>query len=323
VSPRRPVLLPLLAAAAAAVLAGCGGAPAHHDHHQQDPKAAAPSAKGLTVAATDLRLGDATAADDRTGTHELRVGDRRVDPDALRQRVRDRAGVGAGASCPDAELLPDTSNLDAVLQSTFCLINGERIDAGLVPLTQNAKLAAAALKHTDDMVANQYFAHVTPDGVDLVARVRPEAYIRSDKAWMLGENLGWGTGSLSTPRNMVAAWMASQGHRENILRPQFREIGLGILTGNPRGAAGTGATYTTVFGTIGDPDARVRGSAPTSVEQAATKSRKAKKAAKRRAAQRKARDARTKARTARRKGGKRRILRAHTSVGRAGLAKHR
>jgi uncharacterized protein YkwD len=255
-SPRR---VPLLVAVplTALALAGCGSAgrtAGESSHNAAGTPHAPATTQSLRVAATDLRLGDATAADGRSGLHRLQAGGR-IDPDELRAGARDRAGVGAGASCADADVQPAADNLATVAAATLCLLNAERADAGLVPLTLNDRLAEAATVHTRDMVDHQYFAHVTPDGVDLVARVKPTSYIRSDKSWIVGENLAWGTGPLATPRNIVAAWMASPGHRENVLRPVFREIGFGVTTGNPRSADGVGATYTTVFGTIGDPDA--------------------------------------------------------------------
>ena len=69
----------------------------------------------------------------------------------------------------------------------------------------------------------------------------------------LGENLGWGSGSMATPAEMVDAWMHSEGHRSNILYPRYREIGIGVTLGAPQelqpGETGA-ATYTTEFGRL-------------------------------------------------------------------------
>jgi uncharacterized protein YkwD len=156
--------------------------------------------------------------------------------------------AAAGATCADADLLPEGADPARIAASTLCLLNGERADAALRPLKENGRLAAAALAHAQDMVAGQYFSHVAPDGRDVVARVQPTGYLRSGSQWTVGENLAWGTGTLGTPRSIVAAWMRSPGHRDNILRASFREIGLGIVGGNPRARDGLGATYATVFG---------------------------------------------------------------------------
>ena len=119
---------------------------------------------------------------------------------------------------------------------------------------------------------------------------------------------------------MVAAWMNSQGHRENVLRPQFREIGFGVAPGNPRSTNGFGATYTTVFGVIGDPDAapapEVEETTQVADTQATAKKKKAKAAKRRAAKRRKAKAARaTRHRKAQLRATKSGALRAHTSVG--------
>jgi uncharacterized protein YkwD len=244
---RSRIFSPLLAVV---VLAGCGGS-STRPAAAPAPDQQGPAASGLRVGATDLRLGDASLAD-RDGVRRLRVPHRRVDADALRRSRAPRQGVGAGESCTDVEVMPDGANTATVIAATLCLINGERADAGLPPLTENARLASAALEHSEDMVAKQYFAHEALDGQDIVDRVRAAGYLARGERWTVGENLAWGTGTLATPRGIVSAWMNSQGHRENILRASFREIGFGVVTGNPRVRDGAGATYTTAFGAVGN-----------------------------------------------------------------------
>jgi uncharacterized protein YkwD len=239
-----------------ALVAGCGGAAATPEDGRPEPRdriGAAP----LKVGATQLRLGDATAADDRRGSRQLPVGPRSVVPEALHSGDGRRDGVGAGASCADRDLLPDASNATAVRAATLCLLNGERADAGLVALRTSARLAAAAEGHSVDMVGQQFFSHTSADGRDLAARIRVTGYLDPRKAWTVGENIAWGSGTLATPASIVAAWMASPGHRDNLLNPAFREIGIGVALGSPRQRDLAGAaTYTTDFGTVGDPDAR-------------------------------------------------------------------
>jgi len=48
--------------------------------------------------------------------------------------------------------------------------------------------------------------------------------------WRVAENLAWGTGARGTAAGIVRAWLASPGHRRNLLRPGFRRIGLGEVT---------------------------------------------------------------------------------------------
>src|SRR4051794_10919163 len=131
--PRRRALL-LAPLSAALLAAGCGGSSSAPTQTPDAPSKPAVTTNGLRVGATDLRLGDASTADSAPGMRSLRVGARRIDPDRLRRQGADRDGVGAGATCPDQDLLPDGANTAAIIASTLCLINGERADAGLPPL---------------------------------------------------------------------------------------------------------------------------------------------------------------------------------------------
>src|SRR4051812_37286863 len=146
----------------AAALTGCGADAAPTAPGTPGPRAQA-DGKPLNVGTTQLRLGDATTADDRAGARQLRVGPRKVVPDALERQTGPRDGVGAGASCADRDLLPDATNTGAVPAATLCLLNGQRVDAGLVPLRTSGKLGAAAKEHSQDMVARQYFDHTAKD----------------------------------------------------------------------------------------------------------------------------------------------------------------
>ena len=138
--------------------------------------------------------------------------------------------------------------------SQLCLLNGERADAGLAPLTLNAKLAAAASAYARDLVAGSYFSHTGRDGSTIRTRLDAAGYLPEDAGWAIGENLAWGTGPLATPGSIMQAWMNSEGHRHNILNPEYREIGIGVVVGNPASPDGSGATYANAFGVIDDDD---------------------------------------------------------------------
>lgn len=153
----------------------------------------------------------------------------------------------AAAECPDADLDPDASNLGRIRTAILCLHNQIRAHRGLPTLRMNRRLRKAAVGHSRDMVANDYFEHTTPKGVTMVDRILRAHYVRANQGWSLGENLAWGTGSYATPRGAVDAWMNSEGHRDNILRRAYREVGIGIVVGVPS-TDGIGATYTLDFG---------------------------------------------------------------------------
>lgn len=107
------------------------------------------------------------------------------------------------------------------------LVNRERVVAGLKPLAPDPELTEVARRHSADMFARGYFAHVTPEGRDPFDRMRA-AKVRFETA---GENLAL------APTVQVAhrGLMNSPGHRANILHKDFGRVGIGIMDGGIRG----------------------------------------------------------------------------------------
>jgi uncharacterized protein YkwD len=162
---------------------------------------------------------------------------------------RAAARKAAQVECANVGLVPTADNVEEIRTAVLCLHNRDRAAAGLPPLKENAKLRKAAVGHSDDMVSRRYFDHDEPDGDGMVDRIKRAGYVRPGDAWSLGENIAWGTQELATPAEIHKAWMNSAGHRANILRRSFREIGIGIVLGNPSvNPADAGATYTADFG---------------------------------------------------------------------------
>ena len=203
----------------------------------------------MSVGITDGRLGGAVTDSSADRERELSKG-RRIDPSVLRPAPNAHEGIGAADQCANADIQPDPGNLSAVSDATLCLLNAERSDRGLKTLKPARQLQRAALGHGSDMVANSYFAHDGRNGSKPAQRVRATGYLSKGGAWRIGENLAWGTGDLATPRAIMAAWMNSAGHRANILQPQYREIGFGVIAGNPSSRDGAGATFVTEFGVV-------------------------------------------------------------------------
>jgi uncharacterized protein YkwD len=154
----------------------------------------------------------------------------------------------AAGSCSGAHTQPSRTNAAQVRHATICLLNRERARHGLAPMRANAKLTRAAVKHSLDMVAEHYFDHVGPRGDDITRRAKAAHYLKARASWFLGENIAWGSGSLGTPAAIVDQWMHSPPHRANILNPSFRDAGVGVAVGAPKG--GAGATYTLDFGRV-------------------------------------------------------------------------
>lgn len=103
--------------------------------------------------------------------------------------------------------------------------NSERVNANLQNLSLNAKLSEAALNKANDILAKGYFEHVSPQGegpADL-AKEAGYSYIA------IGENLA--LGDFENDKDLVDAWMASPGHRANILGKHFTEIGIAVKKG--------------------------------------------------------------------------------------------
>jgi uncharacterized protein YkwD len=97
----------------------------------------------------------------------------------------------------------------------------------LRPLAPDPELTEVARQHSTDMFGRGYFAHDTPEGLSPFDRMRA-ADVRFLAA---GEDLAL------APTLPVAhtGLMNSPGHRENILRPQFGRVGIGIMDGGMRG----------------------------------------------------------------------------------------
>ena len=149
--------------------------------------------------------------------------------------------------CADADLQPTAGNLPRVRAAILCLHNRVRANRGLPALQENIRLRRAANGHSRSMVSNGFFAHTTPTGVTMTDRILRSRYVTRHQSWVLGENLAWGTGDLATPRAAIAAWLDSRSHRAIVLKRSYRDLGVGVVLGNPSSRHG-GATYTVDFG---------------------------------------------------------------------------
>jgi uncharacterized protein YkwD len=105
--------------------------------------------------------------------------------------------------------------------------NSERAKVGLKPLKDNPILDIAAQAHVLDMKVRSYFAHDTPEGQSPFDRIDALYKGLNPLTWM-GENIAMG---FADAASTCVGWMNSPGHRANILRPQFTEIGTGWIDG--------------------------------------------------------------------------------------------
>jgi uncharacterized protein YkwD len=110
-------------------------------------------------------------------------------------------------------------------------INRERVRRGMRPLVWDELLAEIAREHSRDMAARQFFGHITPEGRDVEARLRPRGITRYR---MVAENLALIFDPISPVSTTIHQWMMSPGHKRNILGP-FRYTGVGVAI-SARGA---------------------------------------------------------------------------------------
>lgn len=119
-------------------------------------------------------------------------------------------------------------------EQVVVLVNEHRqANGGLPPLKHEPKLETAAALHSANMANRDFFAHCDPDTKSTPwDRMTAAGYVWSHA----GENIAAGH---ATAEAVMTTWMNSSGHRANILRPEFREIGVGHFfqggdTGNVR-----------------------------------------------------------------------------------------
>ncbi len=199
---------------------------------------------GMLIAAP---VADAGKKKSKTVKATIALGDKRPHMKARKSKAKKTTAKAASITCQNTTLLPSAENLELINDAILCLHNQIRAEKGLPLLRENARLRKAALGHSNTMVNEGYFDHTSPNGDTFVDRILSARYAKRNDAWTLGENLAWGTGDLSTPTGIMQSWMNSSGHKANILKKAYREVGIGIRLGVPSDS-GVGATVSAEFG---------------------------------------------------------------------------
>ena len=150
-------------------------------------------------------------------------------------------------------------DIDVIEQKVFELTNAERTKRGLTALSLDGKLSSIARGHSADMADRNYFSHDTPEGYSPNYRAQDSGYdCRKDYGTYytqgIAENIfqNWLFDSYTKFGNIrtvydwsteaeiavssVDGWMDSTGHRENILKPEYDKIGVGVAISDDDGA---------------------------------------------------------------------------------------
>ena len=144
--------------------------------------------------------------------------------DVLISSMTIKPGIAEEIPESTTETSTEANKYQNEIYEVFELTNAERTKNGLNLLELDNSLIKSAQGHAEDMYNNSYFSHTSLDGRTLSDRILK--YSREFNC--MGENIAKGQNS---PESVFDSWMASQGHRENILNPNYKKIGIGYYKG--------------------------------------------------------------------------------------------
>lgn len=123
-------------------------------------------------------------------------------------------------------VLGTSSNVS--VEQLLTLTNQERQKNNISPLVLNSKLTIAAKNKAQNMLKEDYWAHVSPTGETPWDFIKQSGY----SYVYAGENLARG---FTNTQDAVNAWMASPSHRANVLSDNYQDVGFAIVEGNLTG----------------------------------------------------------------------------------------
>ena len=176
-----------------------------------------------------------------------------VEPDSLDASA---ARVSLQREIPVASCAGESTPLNEAEKVMLDLHNEERTSRGLSPLCLRPELLQSSRAHSADMIEERYFSHDSPVGETSSDRMRSAGYTPEGYAsWRVGENIAYRSHYYADAptrgdlHQVFDGWMQSEGHRENLLNPEFRELGLGTATGEyTPDTSGPVTMYTANFG---------------------------------------------------------------------------
>ena len=147
--------------------------------------------------------------------------------------------VAAGLLLGRAPLIASAdAQHDATVARVLELTNLERQKIGADPLVLSPELSSAAQSYSDVLATTGCFEHTCGPVPDMADRIVQSGY---QGLTALAENIAFG---YPTPEAVVAGWMGSPGHRQNLLSASYHEIGIGVASDGSR----NGTFWTQDFG---------------------------------------------------------------------------
>jgi uncharacterized protein YkwD len=202
------LLVPVMLAAS--LISGCQLAEAVNNLLATDtPTATATATATLTPTATATFTATATATHTATATETLTPEPTNT-PKPAAVSSGGQPGVCDGGN----------SSMEA---SVLAVVNRQRANAGLKPLTSNGALTSAARAHSKDMATNNFFSHTGSNGSSPFSRISAAGFSYS----AAGEVIYAGEGSNNTAGSAVGGWMGSAAHKKIILDPIYKYGGAG------------------------------------------------------------------------------------------------
>lgn len=126
----------------------------------------------------------------------------------------------------DNYLTSNTKNIKLTKERIVEITNQQRtLNGNLPPLKENSKLNFSAEKKLQDMFVKGYFEHISPEGTGVGDLGNQVAY----DYIIIGENLA--LGNFKNDQSLIDAWMASPGHKANILNNKYSDIGVSVGKG--------------------------------------------------------------------------------------------
>jgi len=156
-------------------------------------------------------------------------------PAAVRAASVRPAPVLTALTLPAADIASPAEDKVLEEEAFIALINAERSQRGLSILTLDPMLTATARAHSEEMCSQDYFDHHSPtpglsSPMDRYLSSLKQLGQPQPQYLLVGENIYYCSvfNDIYNVDYAHRAFMASPGHRANILEPRFAKVGIGI-----------------------------------------------------------------------------------------------